>query len=98
MNLETLKYYINKESGKIVRIFINKNDWDKLVQQIENPEIHLYSWFILDGIYIFRNVHIKLNYASFVMVDGDPELDESYSDYDIEILTEDEKIIRDIIE
>src|SRR6266581_8389672 len=98
MNLKTLQYYINKETGKIAQIFINIVDWSDLLEQVGDVKIYINSWFILDGIKVFRNLHIKLNYAQFILLNGYPKEDNSYSDYTIEVLTEEEKIIRNIIE
>lgn len=100
MNLKTLKYYIAQEKHQIQRIFISLTDWDKLLKQVGEGEveIHINNWFDLGDISIHRNMHLKLNHAQFIILNGDPKLVESYFDYTIEILTPEEKIIRDIIE
>jgi hypothetical protein len=97
MNLETLKYYINKEKLPIQIIFINKTDWESLLEQAGEVKI-ICNWFVLNNITIIYNVHQQINFAQFVICDGDSKKNESYSHYTIEILTEDEKLIKDILE
>ena len=99
MNLSTLKYYINKEKLPIQRIFINITDWEDLLKQVGLiVRIHIGNYFYLENICIHRNVHQSVNYAKFVILNGNPDVEESYSNYDIEILTEEEKIIKNILE
>lgn len=98
MNLKTLKYYIAQEKYEVQRIFICAEDWNKLLEQIGPTKIYVNNWFDLDNISIHKNLFLKLNYAKFVVLNGDLKLDESYSYYEIEILTPEEKVIRDIIE
>lgn len=98
MNLSTLKYYINKEKLPIQRIFINFEDWYTLIDQLEKPIIHVRNWVVLDNISIHKNLHQPINWAIFVTCNGNPKEDNSYSHYSIEILTYEEKLIKNIIE
>ncbi len=101
MKLSTLMYYIEEEKDPIQRIFINFNDWDKLLEQIrinEDPIIHVNNWFNINDISVHKNNHQVVNWATFVIIRGNPADESNYSFYNIEILTENEKIIKNIIE
>lgn len=98
MKLSTLKFYIEKEKEPIQRIFINCDDWDDLIKELEDPIIHIRNWVEINNISVHKNVHQLINWATFVICDGDIKENSSYRHYGIEILTEEEKIIKSIIE